>query len=94
MMSDSREIDEQAALWFSRSQARRLTHAEQQQLDAWLQSAPSHAEAFRQMQQVWGDCALIPRPASAPQPESPPAAGGPCAVAPLGYFSCSPCCCR
>lgn len=71
MMSDSREVDEQAALWFSRSQARRLTHAEQQQLDAWLQSAPSHAEAFRQMQQVWGDCALIPRPASAPQPEKP-----------------------
>ncbi|CQD36992.1 FecR family protein [Yersinia mollaretii] len=69
MMSDSREIDEQAALWFSRSQARRLTHAEQQQLAAWLQSAPAHAEAFRQMQQVWGDCALIPRPASAPQPE-------------------------
>ncbi|CNK32601.1 putative two-component system sensor protein [Yersinia mollaretii] len=69
MMSDSREIDEQAALWFSRSQARRLTHAEQQQLAAWLQSAPAHAEAFRQMQQLWGDCALIPRPASAPQPE-------------------------
>lgn len=30
---------------------------------------PSHAQAYRQMQQIWGDCALIPRPASAPQPE-------------------------
>ncbi|WP_174634820.1 FecR family protein [Yersinia thracica] len=71
MMNESRslsaEIDEQAALWFSRSQARRLTNQEQQQLDAWLQSAPSHAEAYRQMQQIWGDCALIPRPVSAPQ---------------------------
>ncbi|MCB5307100.1 FecR family protein [Yersinia massiliensis] len=73
MMSDSRslnvEIDEQAALWFSRSQARRLTNEEQQQLDTWLQSAPSHAEAYRQMQQIWGECALIPRPVSAPQPK-------------------------
>ncbi|MBS0056549.1 FecR domain-containing protein [Yersinia sp. Marseille-Q3913] len=69
MMSDSREIDEQAALWFSRSQARRLTNEEQRQLKTWLQSSPSHAEAFRQMQQLWSDCALIPRPASAPQPK-------------------------
>ncbi|MBW5814018.1 FecR family protein [Yersinia kristensenii] len=72
MMDESRslsaEIDEQAALWFSRSQARRLTNQEQQQLDAWLQYSPAHAEAYRQMQQIWGDCALIPRPASAPQP--------------------------
>ncbi|AOF16447.1 TPA: FecR domain-containing protein [Yersinia enterocolitica] len=73
MMNESRslsaEIDEQAALWFSRSQARRLTTQEQQQLDRWLQCSPSHAQAYRQMQQIWGDCALIPRPASAPQPE-------------------------
>ncbi|WP_186370006.1 DUF4880 domain-containing protein [Yersinia bercovieri] len=65
MMSDSREIDEQAALWFSRSQARRLTNEEQRQLETWLQSSPSHAEAFRQMQQLWGDCALIARPSTA-----------------------------
>ncbi|CFQ38327.1 FecR family protein [Yersinia bercovieri] len=69
MRSDSREIDEQAALWFSRSQARRLTNEEQRQLETWLQSSPSHAEAFRQMQQLWGDCALIARPVSAPQPK-------------------------
>ncbi|EEP90493.1 two-component system sensor protein [Yersinia kristensenii ATCC 33638] len=37
-------------------------------MDAWLRYSPAHAEAYRQMQQVWGDCALIPRPASAPQP--------------------------
>lgn len=73
MMNDNRSlsvaIDEQAALWFSRSQVRRLTDEEQQQLDAWLQRSASHAEAYQQMQQVWGDCALIPRPVGTSQPE-------------------------
>ncbi|WP_145520406.1 FecR family protein [Yersinia mollaretii] len=86
MMSDSREIDEQAALWFSRSQARRLTNAEQQQLAAWLQISPAHAEAFRQMQQLWGDCALIPRPASAPQPEKPASRWRPLRSCAAGLF--------
>ncbi|CNE75466.1 FecR domain-containing protein [Yersinia nurmii] len=76
MMDASRlletEIDEQAALWFSRSQGRRLTDAEQRQFQEWLQRSAAHAEAFRQMQQIWGDCALIARPASAAQPKVKP----------------------
>ena len=44
MMNESRslsaEIDEQAALWFSRSRARRLTTQEQQQLDHGCNAPP------------------------------------------------------
>ncbi|ANI29845.1 histidine kinase [Yersinia entomophaga] len=80
------EIDEQAALWFSRSQGRRLNDAEQRQFQEWLQRSAAHAEAFRQMQQIWGDCALITRPASAAQPKAKPSWWRPLRACAAGAF--------
>lgn len=67
MMNDKHllksEIDEQAAWWFSRSQARRLTRDEQRQLADWRAASSLHEAAFQEIQQIWGDCLQIARPA-------------------------------
>ncbi|WAC44318.1 FecR family protein [Pseudomonas sp. SL4(2022)] len=58
-------IDEQAAVWFSRC-CRGLSSDEQAQLDAWLTADISHVCALADMQRVWADFDLMPRPVLLP----------------------------
>ncbi|VXB98492.1 putative transmembrane sensor [Pseudomonas sp. 8BK] len=55
-------IDEQAAIWFSRRCRGPLSRAEQAQLDTWLAADPAHGRALADMQLVWADLDLLPRP--------------------------------
>ena len=66
-MTDSRtaQIDEQAAVWFSRRQARALSAAEQAEFSRWLAASPEHAQAYADIQLLWDDCDLLERPALA-----------------------------
>lgn len=55
-------IDEQAAIWFSRRCRGPLSSREQTQLDAWLAADPAHVRALADMQLIWADLDLLPRP--------------------------------
>jgi transmembrane sensor len=50
---DLGEIKEQAALWVARSQARDLTHVQQEELLQWLKQSPTHMEEFRRLSDLW-----------------------------------------
>lgn len=62
------DIDEQAALWFARSQNRRLPRPQRQALEAWLAHSAQHRLAFESMLTLWRDAAELPRPALASRP--------------------------
>ncbi len=56
------EIDEQAALWFSRRSSGRLSAAEEAEFAAWLAHSEQHAQAYADMQLLWDDCDQLARP--------------------------------
>ncbi|WP_425055943.1 FecR family protein [Pseudomonas abyssi] len=56
------EIDEQAALWFSRRSNGRLSTAEEAEFAAWLARSQQHAQAYADMQLLWDDCDQLARP--------------------------------
>ncbi|MFT8210938.1 MAG: FecR/PupR family sigma factor regulator [Symbiopectobacterium sp.] len=62
------DIDEQAALWFARSQNRRMPRTQRQALEAWLARSAQHRQAFESMVAIWRDAAALPRPALASRP--------------------------
>ncbi|MBG6243838.1 hypothetical protein CS369_01345 [Candidatus Symbiopectobacterium sp. 'North America'] len=64
------DIDEQAALWFARSQNRRMPRTQRQALEAWLAHSAQHWHAFESMFTLWRDAAELPRPALASRPPS------------------------
>ena len=73
------EIDEQAALWFSRRSSGRLSAAEEAEFAAWLAHSEQHAQAYADMQLLWDDCDQLARPhvpaaitPRAPRRRSPP----------------------
>lgn len=68
------EIDEQAALWFSRRSSGRLSAAEEAEFAAWLAHSEQHAQAYADMQLLWDDCDQLARPdvpAAEPAPVTP-----------------------
>ena len=56
------EIDEQAALWFSRRSSGCLSAAEEAEFAAWLANSEQHAQAYADMQLLWDDCDQLARP--------------------------------
>ncbi|MBG6249452.1 MULTISPECIES: FecR family protein [Symbiopectobacterium] len=62
------DIDEQAALWFARSQNRRMPSTQRQALKAWLAHSAQHRHAFESMFTLWHDAAELPRQALASSP--------------------------
>ena len=68
------EIDEQAALWFSRRSSGCLSAAEEAEFAAWLANSEQHAQAYADMQLLWDDCDQLARPdvaAAEPAPVTP-----------------------
>ncbi|WP_165771291.1 FecR family protein [Pseudomonas abyssi] len=68
------EIDEQAALWFSRRNSGRLNAVDEAEFAAWLARSEQHAQAYADMQLLWDDCDQLARPhvpAAEPAPVTP-----------------------
>lgn len=53
------DIDEQAATWFVRLQAGRISGEEQAAFLNWLNQADRHQEAFDEISRLWGDTELL-----------------------------------
>ena len=52
-------VEEEAAVWVARLDARDLSHAEQAELRAWLKRSPVHQEAFSRMGAIWGGADVL-----------------------------------
>ncbi|MBD9470588.1 FecR domain-containing protein [Pseudoxanthomonas sp. PXM01] len=58
-MTDSRQIEAQAADWLARRDAETWTAGEQQSLDAWLSASPRHKVAFLRVQSAWTEAGRL-----------------------------------
>lgn len=58
-MSQSVDVREAAARWFSRNQAPALSPAEQQAFAAWLAASADHRAEYAALERVWQAAAAI-----------------------------------
>lgn len=63
---DIERIEEQAALWFSRSRGSDFSAESRAQLQTWLQSHPQHERSFGEMARLWDDFDQVPHPGHRP----------------------------
>ena len=59
------QIDEDAALWFTRIHSQHISALESKQFKIWLKASPEHAKAYEAIAEIWRDFDAMPRPASA-----------------------------
>ena len=52
-------VEEEAAVWVARLDARDLSLAEQAELRGWLKRSPVHQEAFSRMAAIWGGADIL-----------------------------------
>lgn len=77
-MTDSRQIEAQAADWLARRDAETWTAGEQQSLDAWLSASPRHKVAFLRVQSAWTEAGRLQALAAGlPAGTLPPRAASP-----------------
>lgn len=57
------DIEERAAMWFSRRRGGRFASADERELQVWLRADPAHARAFAEIGTLWDELGLLPRPA-------------------------------
>jgi transmembrane sensor len=74
-MTDSRQIEQQAADWLVRRDAGDWTAQDQQQLDAWLSASARHKVAFLRLDAAWSEAGRLQAlaaglPAGGPPPRA------------------------
>lgn len=68
MTTEATPVDDAAIAWFVRLQDEQATEAERAGFAAWLAADPAHAEAWREIEHLWGGLGQIARPASVDAP--------------------------
>lgn len=62
MTPEANPVDDAAIAWFVRLQDEQATEAERAGFAAWLAADPAHAEAWREIEHLWGSLGQIARP--------------------------------
>ena len=67
----SPSIDDAAVAWFVRLQDEHATPADRAEFEAWLASDSGHAEAWREIERIWGGLGRVTYLVAMPEPVAP-----------------------